>query len=61
MFVGENNNQRLIDEGREFLKQANDTCKTCHKKGKCNDCGCGASFKIQNGQLIKSTCLLEKW
>ena len=53
--------QHLLIEGREFLKLADIICSTCHKKGKCNDCGCGAKFTIQNMTLTKSSCLLEKW
>ena len=53
--------QDLLKEGRDFLAQAMATCKACHKYGNCNACGCGPSFSIKGGKVIKSTCLLERW
>ena len=61
-FLSEAEYDRSYAEGKAWAEEAVKHCMTCHKKGKCNWCGCDPTFFVRfDGEVIKTSCLLEKF
>ena len=60
-FLSEAEYDRSYAEGKAWAEEAVKHCMTCHKKGKCNWCGCDPTFFVRfDGGGDKNILLVGK-